>query len=147
LSGGFFVCYAREDTAFVERLYRALTGRGERVWLDAEALAPGANWREGVARGIGEADVVAFVVSPDSLASPACAHELEHALAHGKRLVAVLRRKPEDGTVPAHLGRSRWISMRESDDFDSALAELVDAIARDRVGAPAGLGAPTSDPV
>jgi TIR domain len=127
--GAVFVCYAREDEAFVERLYAALVEAGREVWLDLAEIPRGADWRDGVASGIGRAEAIAFVISPDSLVSRGCTHELEHALASGKRVIPLLRREPEAwAAVPPQVRRHHWIFMRDRDDFDAALGELVAAI-------------------
>ena len=59
----FFVSYAREDQAFVRRLYAALDGRGRAVWVDWEAVPALADWRSEVTAAIEAADVFVFVIS------------------------------------------------------------------------------------
>lgn len=127
MTGSVFISYSRKDGEFVGRLYAALAEAGHEAWLDAEQLPPCVDWRERVRCGIERAGVFAFVMSPDSLASEMCMHELEHALAHRKRVVALVRREPECSVVPEALIRSRWVSVREGDDLDAACRLLVSA--------------------
>jgi hypothetical protein len=123
-----FVSYARADKLFVARLCEALTAAGADVWVDLEELSPGADWLAGIDRGVEGADALAFVISPDSLASEICRHELEHAVARAKRIIPLLRREPNGQPVPDELVRRRWISVREGDDFNVAVRSLVSAL-------------------
>ncbi len=123
-----FVSYSRMDRAFVEQLCSALRESGQDVWIDDKKIPPWADWRAGIERGIEGADSIAFVISPDSLASEACRHELDHALEHGKPIVPVLRRDPTSSAMPDALAHRRWIAVRDGEDFDDALRSLVAAI-------------------
>ena len=122
-----FISYSREDWAFVEPLCSALAASGQDVWLDAERIPPGTDWREGIERGIDEADAFAFVISPDSLASEVCRLELDYALARGKRIVPVVCRDPDGSSIPEALARVNWIFFRHERDGD-ALRNLVSAL-------------------
>lgn len=61
-SGGMhaFLCYARQDTAAVDRLQAALEAAGVRVWRDTAQLWPGEDWREKIRQAI-TGDALAFV--------------------------------------------------------------------------------------
>lgn len=128
MTGAVFVSYSREDKVFVERLHAALLEAERDVWLDTVKIPPRADWRSELERGIEGAGVFAFVISPDSLASEICMHELQHALAHGKRIVLLLRREPQARGVPDALARRQWIFVRKCDDFDAAFKGIVSEI-------------------
>src|SRR5438093_956899 len=81
-----FISYSRKDGGFAWELHAFLTGRGKDVWIDAEDIPASAPWRDDIAAGIDAAENVVFVVSPDSVASPNCLRELEHAVSRGKRI-------------------------------------------------------------
>ncbi len=102
-----FVSYSRRDQDFVVGLTQALEQRGRNVWIDADDIPAGAPWRRELGTGIEAADVFVFVISPDSVASPECAEEVDRALALGKRLVPVLYR-PATG-VPDELAAIQYI--------------------------------------
>jgi hypothetical protein len=85
-----FISYARADKDYVRALYAALSEAGRRVWLDVEEIPPGADWRDAVTPAIAVADVVLFVISPDSLRSECCVSELEIAFAYGKPVVPIV---------------------------------------------------------
>src|SRR3954452_12748549 len=98
-----FVSYSRKDKEFVRRLVDGLTGRDKDVWIDWEDIAPTADWQAEIDAGIDGSDSFAFVITPDSLGSRVCEHELRHAVEHGKRIVPLLRREPNGAAVPADI--------------------------------------------
>lgn len=128
MMSGVFISYSREDVAFAKRLYAALAEAGQDVWLDAEDLPSGMHWLTGVERAIERADVLAFVISPDSLMSERCMQEIEYASAQRKRIIPVIRREPQRSSIPDGLARKNWIFAREEDDFDGSIRELISCI-------------------
>lgn len=87
-----FLSYARVDSPFVvDHLYIALRKRGHEVWVDVD-ITGGAKWRERVRRGIEACKAFIFVISRDSVASEACRHELENAVALNKLIIPVVYR-------------------------------------------------------
>lgn len=47
-----FISYAREDSAFAERLYQDLKAAGIEAWLDRESIEPGRLWKKEIKKGI-----------------------------------------------------------------------------------------------
>lgn len=124
----FFISYAREDQAFVRRLYRALTARGRTVWVDWEAVPALAEWLPEVTAAIEAADVFVFVISPESAASEVCATEIGVAAAAHKRFAPLTLNEVEGALLPAAVRAPNWIFMRPSlDDFETGVASLVTA--------------------
>src|SRR3982074_3405741 len=87
-----FVSYSRKDSAFAQMLVGALAERGFDAFLDKTDIAPGEPWKERLAGLIAAADTMVFTVSPDSIASPICAWELEESTRLGKRVIPVVAR-------------------------------------------------------
>jgi hypothetical protein len=58
--GHVFISYAREDSALVDQLERALTGAGIPVWRDKASLWPGDEWEIAIRQAI-ETGALAFV--------------------------------------------------------------------------------------
>ena len=128
-----FISYAREDKEFVDGLLTpALVAHGKDVWLDVEDIRGGASdWRASVWAGIESAKVVAFVLTPDSLASKVCGEELQRADELNKRIIPVLRRSVDGLEVPPALARPNWILARTEDDFATSATSLIDALELD----------------
>lgn len=118
-----FLSYSRRDSRFVARLAKALQARGRSVWIDKDAIPPGAPWRQELGTAIEAASVFVFVISPDSVNSTECAAELARAVELNKRLVPILHR--DDPDVPAVLMALQYIQIHDERDFPAGL-ELVE---------------------
>jgi WD40 repeat protein len=126
-----FLSYSRRDAGFASELHAFLTERGKDVWIDAEDIPASSPWREDIAAGIDAADNVVFIVSPESVSSDECAHELEYAEAHGKRIVPIVCRETDPHAAPHAVAELNWIFARDGDDRDAARETLVRAIETD----------------
>lgn len=126
-----FISYAREDKALVSRLHEALKQRDRSTWVDWEGIPPTAEWLGEVYGAIDSSEAFLFVISPDSVASPVCEKELQHAVDQNKRLVPLVFREPGSGKVPPSLGKLNWIFIREADDFEGAVDTLVEMLDTD----------------
>ena len=126
-----FVSYSRTDLAFAQMLVGALAERGFDAFLDKTDIAPGEPWKERLAGLIATADTVVFTVSPNSVASPICAWELDESARRGKRIIPVVVRRIADADAPPALGRLNWVFCAEGDDKDAALAALNTALHTD----------------
>ena len=123
-----FISYSRRDEPFVERLREALGKRDRDVWLDREDIGPAVEWRREIELGIEGADVFAFVISPDALRSEPCRREREYAVTKNKRIVPLLRREPEEISVPQDLASRNYIFFRTDEEFDPGVVSLLAAI-------------------
>ncbi len=126
-----FISYSRQDKDFVARLHEALSAREYDVWVDWQDIPPVAEWFEEIREGVGKADGFIYVISPDSAESDVCTRELEHAASLQKRIVPLVRRDPSGADVPEAAASLNWIFLRDGDDFDAGLEQLVGAIEKD----------------
>ena len=112
-----FISYAREDSAFVERLRESLSQNGIETrgdWL----LSPGERYEEQLRSLVIGTDAFAFVISPGSLASTACKKELDLAYEQRKRILPVSHQEHgEDTSLPPALRDPQWTLLRDSDDI------------------------------
>lgn len=126
-----FVSYAREDLPFVRRLTDALQARNREVWVDLEDIIPSARWREEIRAGITEAHAVAFVISPDSVASEVCRTELDYATEQSERLVPILARQTPSESVPSALAELNWLPFLDGTDFEAGVDRMVEVLDTD----------------
>lgn len=131
-----FISYAREDIDFVRGLHDALRSDDREIWVDWEGIPPSAEWMREVRAAIEAAPSFLFVISPDSVTSRVCGEEIDHAALHSKRIIALVRREPEDDRgkpLPVHdaVGRVNWIFGREADPFDDAVRQVVESLDTD----------------
>jgi WD40 repeat protein len=124
-----FISYSRRDRDFVERLNAALIAAGRDAYVDWEDIpAWSPDYERELMQAIDGCDAFVFVLSADSLASPNCRVELERAVAQGKRIRPLLRRKVDAAGVPEALARPQWIDFSGEDRFQEAFATLVESV-------------------
>jgi hypothetical protein len=136
-----FISYSRKDQPFAKRLASGLEERGFRSDWDQAASDPD-NISTGIAAEdewwarlqdmIAAADVMVFVVSPDSATSQVCDEEIAYARALEKRIIPVLYRAIDFGKAPPRLAALNVkISFVGNDAYENALDDLTTALARD----------------
>jgi len=79
-----FSSYSRHDRAIVDRVEAVVHAFGDEYLRDVIALRSGEEWRERLLELIEEADVFQLFWSSNSMRSPHCQKEWEHALALGR---------------------------------------------------------------
>lgn len=106
-----FVSYSRHDAAVVTPIVKLLRlGDGRLVFLDVDSIAPGERWREQLEKALAGAAYVVVFWCAHSNASSEVAHEIEAALASGRKLVPVLL---DHTALPAGLADYEWIDMTD----------------------------------
>ncbi len=99
------------------------------AWVDWEGIPPSSDWMDEISRAIEGADAFLFVISPDSLASEVCGLELELAIKYNKKLIPILHRDPERGTVMHEkLSSHNWVYLREQDNYDDGISKVLESI-------------------
>jgi WD40 repeat protein len=126
-----FISYSRKDIEIARKLTEAFKGQELDIWIDWEGIAPTVDWWQEIEKGIEEADIFLFLISPDSAKSKVCTREIEHANKNAKRLIPVVVRDVAADESPASLGHLNWIFFRESDDFNTSFEKLTTAIKTD----------------
>ena len=126
-----FISYAREDTEFVLRLCDGLRARGvEPVgdWL----LTSGEKYEERLRELNLMSQAFVFVISPDSVTSAACREELSLAVENRKHVLPVSRRDHgDDNLLDSALRAPQWTFLREGNDFEAGVENLIKAINTD----------------
>jgi len=123
-----FISYARVDSAFVERLSKALAERGVEFWIDQRDIPPAADWLRRIVDGIVKSTFFVFVVSPESVESRVCGVELQQAVGLHKPLVPVLWRKAE---MPEALRSLQWCDFSGTHSFEEGVLKLDAALKHD----------------
>ena len=131
-----FISYSRRDLDFADQLVTVLEWQGFKATIDRKGIHGAEKWEQRLGQLILEADIVGFVLSPDSAASEICAWEVEEAARRGKRIVPVLCR-PLAGKQPHALLRDpNYIHFYPEQEvpgsgFGSGLLKLMDALTVD----------------
>jgi WD40 repeat protein len=126
-----FVSYSRRDTEFVRRLVEGLQARGKEVWLDTEGIRDGEVFPDAIRSAVEGSNAFVFVISPESVASPFCDQEVDHALEHHKQIVPLVYRPVADGELPEPIRVRNWIPFETEDGFDAGVRRLLEALDTD----------------
>ena len=126
-----FVSYSRRDTDFTRKLTDGLIEQNMELWIDWKNIPPTVDWKLQIQKGVEEADMVLFLISPDSVKSGECAEELTHAVKNGKRILPLLVRTIDSETLPVSLKHINWIDFSQKGYFDGAFLKLLEAINTD----------------
>jgi WD40 repeat protein len=126
-----FISYSRKDIEFAHKLTEAFKGQDLDFWIDWEGIPPTVDWWNEIQKGIEEADIFLFLISPDSAKSRICRQEIEHAAKNGKRLIPVVVCDISADESPAELRTLNWIFLRDPDEFHSGFSKLITAIKTD----------------
>jgi hypothetical protein len=139
-----FLSYSRQDSDFTDRLAEALTQRGYAPDYDRHSdpanidsgISAQDPWWQRLQQMIAKADVIVFIVSPDSVASKVCDEEIAYAQGLGKRIIPILRRLIDFARAPPRLSALN-VKLDFVDDSGekpaAALAQLCTALDMDVV--------------
>jgi TIR domain len=125
-----FISYAHEDQEFVLALVPELQAQGLDIRYDQVALHVGDSLIRAISREITGGDFLIAIVSPDSVASEWCQHEVELAMTQGinERRVKVLPVRYRGAAIPPVLQTLFWA---DADRYDiEAIAEALTAAMR-----------------
>jgi hypothetical protein len=131
-----FISYSRRDLDFADQLVTVLEWQGFLPTIDRKGIHGAEKWEQRLGQLILEADIVVFVLSPDSAASDVCGWEVEEAARRGKRIVPVLCRPLEGRQPHAHLRDLNYIHFYPEKDapgsgFGTGLTRLVEVLSVD----------------
>lgn len=136
-----FVSYSRKDQEFVGVLTEALAREGfladfDNATHDPNRIESGISaedeWWVRLQGMIAAAEVIVFVVSPDSAASKTCDEEIAYARLVGKRIIPILLKPINFQTAPPRLAALNVkIDFSREDAFPSAFEELRGALLLD----------------
>ena len=131
-----FLSYSRKDGDFTRRLAEALEARGytpdyDRSLADPANIATGIaaedEWWQRLQDMIAAAEIMVFIVSPDSAASKVCDEEIAYARGIGKRLVPILWRAIDFAKAPPRLSALN-MKIDFTGDSDAAFAAALDQL-------------------
>lgn len=126
-----FISYSRKDKAFTRQLVLALEARGLAVTIDERDLPTLEDWRRELLHFIRAADTVVFVVTPNSIASPVCAWEIQQVVALNKRLAPVVLDRVPDDKIPESITQINYLFFDPPNDFETQADKLATALLTD----------------
>ncbi len=101
------------DTDWVRAFAKSLTAQGAQVWLDEWEVQAGEPLSDAIEQALRESEVVAFVLTPQTVQRPNLLFELGAAVGMGKRVVPIAA-KDFDATGLPHPLRIRKFLLQGS---------------------------------
>ncbi|MEL6383987.1 MAG: TIR domain-containing protein, partial [Cyanobacteria bacterium J06626_18] len=129
-----FLAYAQPDIEVMKNIRRSLQRQGLTVWSSQTDIPTGEAFEQAVNRGIEEADNIVYLLSPESLQSAYCQHELKYALALKKRIIPILIRPLASAVVDVALASLQYIDLTDNvrvQDYQLDESELIKTLNRD----------------
>jgi hypothetical protein len=131
-----FISYSRDDLDFADQLVTVLEWQGFQVNIDRKGIHGAEDWEQRLGQMILEADVIVFVLSPDSAGSDVCGWEVDEAVRRGKQIIPVLCRPLEGQRPHERLRDLNYIYFYADKDkpgsgFGLGLTRLVQALSVD----------------
>jgi WD40 repeat protein len=134
-TASLMISYSHNDREFVEKLYNCFLAQGftpDDIWIDKEGIEVTTEWMEEITKGIRNADVFVFVISPDSVRSKVCKEEIEIAAAANKRFAPIMYREIEKGVkIHEKITAHQWITIQNDEDLEKQMPVLVKGINTD----------------
>jgi hypothetical protein len=123
-----FVSYSRKDGQFVDLLVQSLQESRFTIFRDVEEILPAEDWRARLQSGIGRADTIVFVLTPESAASEVCVWESNYAKQLNKRIVPIVAKELGDIKPPEAIRERQYIFFTDEKAFHVSLHQLVTAL-------------------
>jgi predicted nucleotide-binding protein len=108
-----FISQSYSDNGWAREFANSLQERGLRVWFDAGSIRVGRSITEALEKGLRESNVIALLVTPDTIKRPNLFFEIGAAMGMGKKLIPVVSKDVDLKTLPPSL-RERGYLIRSS---------------------------------
>ncbi|MGA1988236.1 MAG: toll/interleukin-1 receptor domain-containing protein [Candidatus Sulfotelmatobacter sp.] len=124
-----FISHSFSDDGWAREFANSLHQRGVKVWLDSNDLQLGRSWKEGIEKGLRESNVIALLVTPDTIKRPNLFFEIGAAIGMGKPLIPVLSADLDSAALPASLRERQHLLKRSPEaTAEKFLAILLDTL-------------------
>ncbi|MEB3213915.1 MAG: toll/interleukin-1 receptor domain-containing protein, partial [Leptolyngbyaceae bacterium] len=113
-----FIAHAEKDAAVMDTIRRSLLREGVTVWTSAIDIQTGEEFQQSINQGIEQADNLVYLLSPHSVESAFCQHELDYALSLNKRIIPILADLTEPDRQPSGLKGLQYIDLTDNEHED-----------------------------
>lgn len=132
-----FISYRRDDKVAVNKIKDRLKKDFYfEVWIDAESISGGEDWRQEIRKGIDKCDCMLLMLTPDACASVQVKEEVDYAKSIGRRIIPLQLKKVKEPDDLMKLGieHLNYIDFLadERAGWEKLLTDLPPVLARDR---------------
>jgi len=111
-----FISHSFSDAGWARQFANSLERRGLKVWFDADAVQSGQSLSAAIEKGLRESNIIALLVTRDTVTRPNLFFEIGAALGMGKPLIPVVSKDIDPSLLPASL-RERTYLVKNSPDI------------------------------
>ncbi len=104
-----FISHSAIDAHWARSFAQALKDRGVPVWFDEFDVHPGESIRDALDSGLRGSDVLVALLDPESPAKPNLFFKLGAAIGMGKRVVSIVPRGMDPGSLPPDVRLRRYL--------------------------------------
>jgi WD40 repeat protein/tetratricopeptide (TPR) repeat protein len=131
-----FICYdIHHDKAIRNSVVQSLSRYAKTTWTHDRDIQKGVNYECAIEMGIENADNFFYFISPQSVASDYCQHELDHALQYNKRIVPLLIAPTPESDVPEVVRGLQYVDLTDNvcqADYESDIDDIFNILRRDQ---------------
>jgi WD40 repeat protein len=109
-----FLAYGEEDAEVMDKIRRSLWREGITVWTSTTDIQTGEDFQKAIDRGIEQTDNLVYLLSPHSMRSAYCQHELDYALSLHKRIIPILVQPTDLAHQPLQLRELQYIDLTDN---------------------------------
>jgi len=104
-----FVSYSVENRVSQEKIIEALGRHAITSWVHSHDIEKGTEFESAIKQGIEQADNFLFFITKESVNSPLCAIELDHAQQNNKRIIPLMIEQVGEQLMPAAVRKLQYI--------------------------------------
>jgi hypothetical protein len=130
-----FICYDVQDKDIRDAVVQSLSRYAKTCWQHDRDIQKAERYEYAIEQGIEGADNVLFFMSPSSVKSEYCQHELTHALKYHKRIIPFKIAPTPTSDIPEALRGLQYIDFTEKTapaGHESKIDEILNLLAQDQ---------------
>jgi WD40 repeat protein len=136
-----FISYATQDLEIKKKILNSLSRYAITCWSNLTDIKSGVDFATSIDIGVEQADGILFLISPDSVKSTWCVHELKYAKSLNKRIIPLLIRETPEKDFPQEIIGIQYINFldnidhgedREKSDFQRDIDDIVSEFKREQ---------------
>ncbi len=109
-----FISYATQDIEIKKKILNSLARYGITCWSNLTDIRSGVDFATSIDMGLEQADKILFLISPDSVKSQWCLHELKYAKALNKTIIPLLIQQTNEADFPAEILGIQYINFLDN---------------------------------
>ncbi len=125
-----FLCHAKEDKAYIRKLYQLLNQNGIDSWLDEEKILPGQSWKSEISKAINNSDIIVVCLSKKSVTKEGFVQKeikfaLDKADEKPEDTIFIIPARLDECEVPYRLVEWQWVDLFRRSGISSLFESII----------------------